>query len=325
MIERISIEQWLAFDAAHPAPTFFARPAWSLALAHAYPQLAPHPVHVRIADQTLLVPLMRNAGGRLNWREYVGMPLGGYTCALRTDGSLASAQEFGAALLTLSQASDSMTITPWPMAETRALPAWRTTRHETAVIDLSDGVEAALSGVDGVSRRMAGQAERRGVECAPCRSGSAAAIYYGILREASEHWGLARPPYTKELLDGLIAYGGADVEVWLAECDNHPIAGGIVFYGSEEMFFWSAAMRQDFSRLRPSNALNIALIRTAAQRRMRWYNLGASEGLPGVERFKKGLGARTVAYAQLHRQHAAYSVYSHIRQTLQRMPVYGGQ
>ena len=58
-------------------------------------------------------------------------------------------------------------------------------------------------------------------------------------------------------------------------------------------------MLSEFGRLRPSNALNFALLRAAAERGMRWYNLGSSEGLPGVARFKKDLGARDIAYHEI--------------------------
>ena len=76
-------------------------------------------------------------------------------------------------------------------------------------------------------------------------------------------------------------------------------------------------MRQAFSHLRPSNALNVALIEAAAERKLHWYNLGASEGLPGVERFKRGLGAKNVPYTQLHHQSLRLNMYTRLRSSLQ--------
>jgi hypothetical protein len=319
MIHPLTINEWKRFDALHPAPTFFARPAWSLALAYAYPHLRPYPVHVGDADGDVLIPLMQVSGGKLGWRAFVGMPLGSYTCGLHHDGSVVSPSEFSRALAAIGRACDSLTVTPWPLVAWEPMPAWRLTRHETAVIDLAEGADVALSGVSGVSRRMAGQALRNGVECEPCHSlGLGITTYHAILREASQGWGLDHPPFSKELIEGLITYGESDVEIWLAQRDGHPIAGGIVLYGSQELFFWSAAMRPAFSRLRPSNALNLALIQAAARRKMRWYNLGASEGLPGVERFKRGLGAQTVPYKELHRDGVAYAVYARLRDSLRR-------
>ncbi|MGC1381250.1 MAG: GNAT family N-acetyltransferase [Candidatus Baltobacteraceae bacterium] len=319
MIHQLSIAQWKSFDAAHPAPTFFARPAWSLALASAFPHLRPTPVHVGLDDGGVLVPLMQVSGGRLGWKAFVGMPLGSYTCALRMDGSIASPQEFARALAVLGRSCDALTVTPWPLADWQHPAAWTARRHETSVIDLRDGAEGALRAMTGVSRRMAGQARRNGVECAPCGSPALAiTTYHSILQEASRRWGLRKPTLPKELLEALVTHGGEDVEIWLAHCDGHPIAGGVVLYGGDELFFYSAAMKDAFARLRPSNALNVALIEAAVSRKKRWYNLGASEGLPGVERFKRGLGARIVPYHELQRDRFAFSVYSRLGSSLRR-------
>jgi hypothetical protein len=319
MIESMSLSEWIQFDDAHPAPTFFARPAWASALAYAYPHLRPHPLWVHLGNTRVLIPLVQSSGGRLGWREFIGMPLGTYTCALREDGSLANASEFEAALAVVSKACDALRIVPWPLGPTPSLPSWRISTHETAVIDLTGGPEEALKGLSGVSRRMAGQAARRGVVCAPSQSALAIATYYGMLKEASERWGLAKPPFPVELLEGLMSYGHGSVEIWLAQCDNHPIAGGVIVLGSQELFFWSAALRQSFAQLRPSNALNVELIRAGAARNVRWYNLGASEGLPGVERFKRGLGARTVPYGEFSHESIPFNAYTRLRDSIRRV------
>jgi CelD/BcsL family acetyltransferase involved in cellulose biosynthesis len=321
MISPLSMSEWQSFDALHPPPTFYARPAWALALAAAFPHLRPSPVWIDCDGTRVLIPLMQNSGSRLRWREFIGMPRRTYTCALREDGTLATAEEFEAAIAALGHYCDALTISPWPLGPQPAVPTWRRTAHETSVIDLSNGVEEALRNVAGVARRMAGQAARRGVECAPLRSGLAVTTYYDMLREASERWGLATPPFSKELLEALVAYGGDNVEIWFAQRDAHPIAGGVVFYGTEELLFFSAAMRQSFAQFRPSNALNFALIQAAAERNVRWYNLGASEGLPGVERFKRGLGARGVPYADLHYQSLPFHAYTSLRSSIQRLRV----
>lgn len=320
MIEPIALADWVDFDERHPAPTFFARPAWASALAYAYPHLRPYPVTVECGGKKLLIPLMQTSGGRSGLKGLVGTPLGCYTCAMHEDGSLATALEFERALAELSRISNALTIVPWPLAPLPAMSNWRRSPRETAVIDVSQGAEHALKGLAGVSRRMAGQAARRGVACAPLDSALAVTTYYGMLREAAENWSSAGPPYPKELLEGLVAYGGKDVEIWFARCDSHAIAGGIVVYGSQELYFWSAAMRRAYAQLRPSNALNVALIEAAARRKVNWYNLGESEGLPGVERFKRGLGARSIVYDELRHEDILINAYRRLRSSLGRVP-----
>jgi CelD/BcsL family acetyltransferase involved in cellulose biosynthesis len=317
MIEQLSLQEWQSFDAAHPAPTFFARPAWALSLSEALDGMEPAPLKVHLhGEEPVIVPLMRMSGGLLRWREYRGFPMGGYTCFLRENGELASPSQTERALSAIARFADSATIIPWPLAPSPVtLPG---KPHETSVVDLSRGIDAALSGVAGIFRRMAGQAERRGVECVPSSGAAAVDTYYELLESSAKRWGLERPNISKKLIDALVRNGGSDVEIWLARAEGRAIGGGIVFYGSSEFFFWSAAMLAEYGRLRPSNALNFALMRAAAERGMLWYNLGSSEGLPGVARFKDNLGALEIAYREIRLERAPFKLYVNVRRALAR-------
>jgi lipid II:glycine glycyltransferase (peptidoglycan interpeptide bridge formation enzyme) len=106
------------------------------------------------------------------------------------------------------------------------------------------------------------------------------------------------------------------VYVGVAGADGGALGGGVVFYGASEFFFWSAAMLAEFGRLRPSNALNFALMRAAADRGMSWYNLGSSEGLPGVARFKSDLGAQGVEYRDVALARARFKLYRTVRRAI---------
>jgi hypothetical protein len=163
---------------------------------------------------------------------------------------------------------------------------------------------------------MAGQAERRGVECAASTENDAVDAYYGLLEASAKRWGLERPSVPKRFFTALVENGGRDVEIWFARAEGKRIGGGVVFYGSSEFFFWSAAMLAEYGRLRPSNALNFALIRAACDRGMTWYNLGLSEGLPGVARFKDNLGATDVPYSEIILERAHFKLYVNVRRAL---------
>lgn len=315
MIQELSFDEWLEFDAAHPAPTFFARPAWSAALAEVYPGMRPAALRIAAGkSRPLVVPLVQMRGGALRWREYCAFPLGGYTCFMREDGTPASTAECEAALSELARFADAVTLIPWPLAD--APHTGKAAEHETAIVDLRDGADAALGRVEGIFRRMAGQAERRGVVCSVSRDADAVERYYALLEASAVRWGIGKPKTPKSLIDALVRHGGPDVEIWFAQAEGRDIAGGVVFYGSEEFFFWSAAMLAEYGRLRPSNALNFALIRAAADRKMKWYNLGSSEGLPGVARFKKEIGAESLGYAELRLERTRFKLYTTVRRSV---------
>ena len=316
MIDRMSLERWQRYDAKHPAPTFFARPAWALALSKAYPNMQPAPLRVHVhGERPVIVPLMQLHGGALRWREFCGFPLGGYTCFLYEDGTPPDEIRANHVVAELARFADAATLIPWPLG---TIPTMHHegAPHETAVVDLRDGIERALAGVDGTFRRMAGQAERRGVVCAPSRDADAVDTYYELLESSAKRWGLERPGIPKALIAALVEYGGENVEIWFARAEGRAIGGGIVFYGSQEFFFWSAAMDAQYGRLRPSNALNFALMRAAAGRGMSWYNLGSSEGLPGVAHFKKDLGAQAVSYSEISLARTPYKLYRNVRRVI---------
>lgn len=310
-MNELSLREWMERDRVRAAPSFFARPAWALALAHEYPSLVPS---VLLASNGVAIPTMRTARTRVCFRDHVAFPLGGYSVFLAEDNTAADSQRATHALAEAARALHHLRIAPWPLGPLPQSPARTAIReYETAVIDCSRGFDAAVAGVRGVTRRMAGQAERRGVVC---ERAAAAEIgtYYQILGEASVGWGLARPPISRRLLEAVFRYGGDDAQLWLARVDGTTVGGGVVLFGSEELFFWSAAMRRDFARHRPSNALNMRLIHLACERGVRWYNLGASEGLEGVARFKSDLGARSVSYPEFTSRHPAYVWYERVRE-----------
>jgi hypothetical protein len=315
-IVRVPIGEWQALDAASPAPTFFARPAWARALATAEPRFKVSPARCEFADGSAVdVPLVAERG-RLGWTEYTGMPLDTYTIARERDGALATPARAAAAYRgILRRLGQRCRITPWPAAYAEInISDCESRSRETSLIDVSEGADAAIDRMDGVVRRMAGQAERRGVICTRVADPRAAVDeYYAMLSAAAARWERGRPSFSKALLRAVVEFGGHDVEIWFARFENATIAGGVVLFGAEELMFWSAAMLPEHATLRPSNALNVALIRRAAERGVRWYNLGSSEGLPGVKRFKEGLGAFSVAYRSFERVSPVYAAYRKMR------------
>ncbi len=317
MLLSLPIEKWMARDTAMPAPTFFARPAWALALSAAYERLHPALLTVKVDGMTCVVPGVETAGGRLGWRTFVASPLGTYTYLADSEGEAADSVLAETVCASLARAFDVVEVTPWPLAPVHLSGAWTRYEHVAGVFDLKYN-GSLLPHVKGVGRRMAGQAARRGLLCGRYDGEDSIDVYYALLREAAKHWGLPAPPYPKRLFEALRHYGGRDVEVWLARFEGEAVAGGVVLYGSQESFFWSAAMRRDFAFLRPSNALNLALIEAARERGVRWYNLGSSEGLPGVERFKRSLGAADVRYASFSRDRLLHSIYTRVLTPMKR-------
>lgn len=312
----MTVAEWEVLDRKTPAPTFFARPAWARAVADVDPRITLTPMWCEFADGSrLFVPAVRSRG-RLGWREFLAMPLDKYTAAVESDGRVAEPERARAAFAyILKHLGHGCELTPWPPAYAAIdLPGIPGEARETSLIDLGDGADAALARMDGKARRMANQAERRGVICTREISTSQTVDeYWSMLCITAAGWERGVPSFPKKLLNAVIARGGADVEIWFARYEGKPIAGALILFGSDELMFWSAAMLSEFGTLRPSNALNVALIRAAAARGVRWYNLGSSTGLPGVKRFKEGLGAFGTSYTKFISASPGFALYCNLR------------
>ncbi|MGH7682976.1 MAG: GNAT family N-acetyltransferase, partial [Vulcanimicrobiaceae bacterium] len=310
----LTLDEWRALDACHPAPTFFARPSWAAALERTYPGMMAQPELFYLPKGEALLPLMRSG------RRFVSveaMPLGTYTLPLQ-DGAVAGPEVAAAIVRHFIERNgcDDFTCTLWPLARYGTVEGCEAVAHQAAVIDLRAGSEAAIAGFKGVARRMAGQAVRKGVTVK--REPGAVDVYYRLLEDSARRWGLSRPHLPRIIFDALVEFGGDDVEIWIARYDGEAIAGGVMMYGSTEAFFWSAAMRGEYSSLRPSNLLNVEMIRASAERGMHWYNLGANEGLVGVDRFKESLGAEPIDYVTLTWRSEFYRKYQGVRSALER-------
>jgi len=315
--EPLDLEAWQAIDAESAPPTFYARAAWANAIAHVFPQFTPATVHCRLDDGTdAIVPLMREMGGRFRWRVYQGMPFGSYTAVLRhgtpVESSVAARVLEG--LLTLG---DSVYLNPWPLARPNVSRANIRNREETSVIDISGGPETALSKMGSKTRRMAGQARRRGVSCAIEKGNDAVDLYYDLLREASrDRWHLARPRLPKEFIERVCIEGKESVEIWVARYHDEPVGAGIALYGSQEVLLWTTVMRAGMENLKPHNILHTDIIEHAARRGIHWYNLGSSAGLAGVLRFKASLGAASLPYDIMGYESILYRASKALRRAL---------
>jgi hypothetical protein len=312
---KLTTTEWRAFDAYHAAPTFFARPAWGLALEQTMNGLTAEPMLFRLPEGEALFPLMRSRGRRFVCVQ--AMPLGTYTLPICPDGQAADpalAEAIVHDIIRRDSADFSCTL--WPMAGYGDLNGCHRTVHQASVIDLRDGADAAVSRFKGVARRMAGQAVRKGVTCG--REPDSAELYYGLLEEAAKRWGMEAPHLPLRLFQAIVAFGGEDVEIWIGRYKGEAIAGAIVLYGSSESFVWSAAMRAKYADLRPMNLLHVEMIKAACERGLAWYNLGASEGLGGVARFKESLGAELVDYPTLSWRSSLYDRYSKLRSVFDR-------
>jgi Acetyltransferase (GNAT) domain len=296
------IAQWLELDKTAAAPTFFARPAWAIAIGHVFQHLEPCPLACELDNGVVAIIPLSRARSRLGWKVYHGMPFDGYTAVVTSGGPLDN-QTAGMVVNRVLHAGDEVMLNLWPFQLPTQINASVHVAAETSALNIGSSVETARSAIASKSRRMAGQAERKGATCSIERGNDAVAIYYSLLREAaSERWHRSAPTIREDLLSEVVSLGGEAAEIWVVRYEGQPVSGGVALYGNKEVSLWTTATKPGMEILRPHNLLHATIMEHAGRRGLDWYNLNSSSGLEGVLRFKHALGAKSYPYEIVGRQ-----------------------
>ncbi len=71
---------------------------------------------------------------------------------------------------------------------------------------------------------------------------------------------------------------------------TEPIAHVFIVFGKRYAFYHYGVSKREFLHLRPNNLLHYRVVEELKSRGFKFYNLGSSVGLPGVEEFKRRMG-----------------------------------
>ncbi len=173
-----------------------------------------------------------------------------------------------------------------------------TTEEVTHVLDLTCGYDQLWRrSFTDRTRNMCRKAQRAGLEVAAQSGERAVDAYYDLYARNSVQRGYASPPYPRRLFHALLATGAA--ELWSARVNGELIAGAVLLRGSEDLLYWSGAMDRERRSAAPSNAVIRAAIESACERGYAYFDFGSSNGLPGVEAFKRSFGAAAKPYTTI--------------------------
>jgi hypothetical protein len=309
-LEQLADDSWdAAVASAGTAYRFSHRAAAGRAFDAAYDDYTFEPYRVAFTDGTVaLVPLVRVRRRLASMTMMMGMPLGLEGTPVVLEGSLGPGHVEG--LFGALEACGRLTLHGGAGGSP---PANGNPKHVTThVLDLRPGFNTVWTDAfTSKNRNMVRKAEKRGLRIAHETSEQRADDYYEIYAAASARWGYDAPPYPRALFRGLVASGHA--ELWLAHDDDGPVSGALLLDGSDDLLYWSGATVPGKQELAPNNALLSEAIKAACERGVSYLDFGASEGLPGVEKFKRSFGAQARKYGVSERRSLSYRV-------LERLP-----
>ena len=164
-------------------------------------------------------------------------------------------------------------------------------RRETHVLELAGLPEDPRASYNRGCRNSISKAERARVRVERETGKAAVAEYHALYLETVHRWGkpLERA-YRRTLFDDLLAREGA--ELWLARTEQgRAAAGGVFLFSPRHCVYWHGAMDAELQELRPANLLMHALVCEARARDCELFDFNPSQGLAGVEAFKRSFRA----------------------------------
>ena len=199
------------------------------------------------------------------------------------------------------------------LAARAAARGWQVLEHRTHLLALDGTPEELRRGYHATKRAQVRRAPAQPCRVECVRGPGRLDEYWPLYAAAAARWGRAGPPYPRALFEALLA--SPAVELWLMHVAGRPACGAVVFVGRRAALYWQGAARiDDQTRASfPMLRLMDALIGSLASRGVPWLNLGASEGLPSVGRFKDELGARVVTYPTLRHESVAWRALAALR------------
>jgi hypothetical protein len=173
------------------------------------------------------------------------------------------------------------------------------------VVDLSDGFDAVLGRFRPSARNKLKKAEKAGVTVRRAAGRDDFLSYHRLLVASAERWG-AEPPHDAVFFERLAEVRHDGVRMWLAEHEGTVVGGDLNFALNRMIMNWGNVSSDTGRRLATNNLLHAHGMRTGVEEGFELYNMGASEGLPGVRAFKASLGAEDAGYTILRRTSPLY-------------------
>jgi hypothetical protein len=164
------------------------------------------------------------------------------------------------------------------------------------------------------NRTQIRKALKEGINIIIGKDSSHIQAYYELYMSSVEKW--------KELKGGIIPFhflnnlfcsDKENIRCYMAQYKGKYIAGAIILYGKKNCFYWTGGMLKEYSYCRPNNLLFNKIIEDACSEGYSYFDMGASVGLPGVEKFKESFGAKKVEYKYFTYKNPLFETYKKLK------------
>ena len=157
----------------------------------------------------------------------------------------------------------------------------------THMIDLSRTEDEIFEGFTDAKKRNIKRAQREKLYVKEIKSDYAIRKYYLMYLDSLRRWNakkIFKLDFFKKLLESDLA------SLYMVQYHGDYVAGAIILKGNTEAVYWHGAAFQRYFQLRPNDLLHWEIMRSLKSQDILIYNMGSSNNIEGVERFKKGYG-----------------------------------
>ncbi|MEN9419271.1 MAG: hypothetical protein RI988_2891 [Pseudomonadota bacterium] len=195
---------------------------------------------------------------------------------------------------------------------------WQVRALQTHVLDLERPLEDIRAGYHATKRAQVRRAPKlasvisvavggvgsaKGTERGEAQDAASGASllddYFRVYAASAQRWGRAAPPYPRALFEALLE--SPSTQLWAHHVEGRLACAMVVLVGRRDALYWQGVshIEDDQKPAHPMARLFDAVVQGLVQQGVKRFNLGASEGLPNVQRFKEEFGAQPVPYAAL--------------------------
>ena len=289
-------QEWLNRAQADNDCTVFQTPFWADVVLGAKDAEAVRVAAARFRNgSTMLLPLAQTwRSRRSGLTSLVSMAASVYGGPI-VDGPL-SAAEISGALSTICRhhrlGAQFVTLIGSPRRSVHLAQPFKSNTLTAHVLPLDSCQGHPEKGYSESFRRDLKIARKAGVTVRGSNTLDDLMAYYSLYDDSLKRWGdAATSRHSQSLFVALARMPVDTFRVWLGEVEGLAVAGVVMFYKGDTVYYWHGAFHSDYSRLMPSKAVLDAAVNDAAQRGYQRVDMLSSGGHKGVIQLKESMGA----------------------------------
>jgi hypothetical protein len=292
-IRRPSFETWEHVASKCTYATFFHTPTWAQIVAETFAEFHIYTMGFLLDDGVIaIVPLVGTVEQNRYFKWYESMFPGGYGGAV-AERDL-TAHELDDIFRRLARTDAAyLHVMGNPYVDQNLPPTYRRTQQYTHLLDLAAGWEAISGHYSSTKKRYIRKAVKMGVTISVAQTEQEFRDYYRVYEDTLRRWGtgtLNQYPY--RLFEQIYRRRSEATKLWVAKVNGEIVSGNLILYHNQNASYWHGATLEDYFDYHPAPLLMNEIICDACQIGLRYYDLGPSGGLEGVERFKEEFGAQ---------------------------------